>query len=206
MLERLWRNVIFTDESKFNLYGPDGTKRCWRRPGSLLRDHHVRKVVKFGGGSVMVWGAITYRGVGKLIFIDQKMDSELYVSILRSGLRATIEMHGFNLADVIFQQDNDPKHVSAYTKTFLRRLLDAGMRLLRWPSCSPDMNIIEHVWDDVDRRVRLALPEKTTIANLKAVIEREWYATDPAYIRSLYDSIPRRIDALFRAKGGYTKY
>lgn len=75
--ESFWENVIFTDESKFNLHGPDGTKRGWRRPGSQLLEHHVRKVVKFGGGSIMVWGAITYHGVGRLVFIHQKIDSQV---------------------------------------------------------------------------------------------------------------------------------
>lgn len=206
MPESFWKNVIFSDESKFNPHGPDGIKRIWRRPGSLLLGHHVRKVVKFGGGSVMVWGAITYRGVGRLVLIEQKMNSEVYVEVLRSGLRRTIEMYNRDLADVIFQQDNDPKHVSKYTMKFLGQLCNARMRLLKWPSCSPDMNIIEHVWDDVNKRVRESLPAEPNIDILIEKLGKEWHSTDPAYIRRLYESIPRRIDALFKAKGGYTKY
>jgi Transposase len=51
-----WKNVMFTDESEFNLYGPDGKKRVWRRPGSILLNHDIKETVKYGGGSVMVWG------------------------------------------------------------------------------------------------------------------------------------------------------
>ena len=181
-----WNDVIFTDESKYNLHGPDGTKRVWRYPGSPILDHHVRKVVKFGGGSVMVWGAITHSGVGKLVFIEEKMNSELYVDILRSGLRGTIELYGYDLDQIIFQQDNDPKHLSNYTRSFLSQLCSFGMRILRWPSCSPDMNIIEHVWDDVDKRVRQSLPQTPNMNDLKSIIEEEWYKTDPVYIKASY--------------------
>lgn len=190
----------------YNLYGPDDVKLIWRRSKGQLLDHHARKVVKFGGGSVMVWGAITSRGVGKLVFIDTKMNSELYVDILRSGLRGTIEMHGFKLDEVIFQQDNGPKHVSNHTKNFLAPLCSAGMCILKWPSNTADMSIIEHVWDDVDKRVRQSLPAQPSIADLKGTIEREWYATRPAYIKRLFESLPRRFNSLFKAKGGYTKY
>jgi len=47
--ENYWQDVIFTDESKYNLCGPDGNKRAWRYPGSLLQGHHIRPVLKFGG-------------------------------------------------------------------------------------------------------------------------------------------------------------
>lgn len=48
--ENFWNHVMFTDESKFNLYAPDGYHSVWRRPGSHSLDHHFRQTVKFGGG------------------------------------------------------------------------------------------------------------------------------------------------------------
>ena len=146
-----WKNVMFTDESKFNLYGPDGNKRVWRRPGSTLQDHHIRKVIKFGGGNMMVWGAICHNGVGKLVFVNGKMDSEQYQSILRVGYDTSINMHGIDGSNLIFQQDNDPKHTSKSTRSWMDM---NGFNVLEWPSNSPDMNPIEHVWNDVDMRVR----------------------------------------------------
>ncbi|KAI5152574.1 hypothetical protein ENBRE01_2930 [Enteropsectra breve] len=58
-----WQIVVFTDETKFNLFGPDGPQRVWRLPGKPSLSHQFRQVVKFSGGSVMAWGAITYWGV-----------------------------------------------------------------------------------------------------------------------------------------------
>jgi len=47
--QETWDGIIFTDESKYNLYGPDGNKFVWRFPSNPTLDHHVRQVVKFGG-------------------------------------------------------------------------------------------------------------------------------------------------------------
>jgi transposase len=59
-----WKQVIWSDESKFTLYGSDRRKYCWKKPGEMLRSHHVQPTVKYGGGSIMVWGCITPQGIG----------------------------------------------------------------------------------------------------------------------------------------------
>jgi hypothetical protein len=101
----------------------------------MLRDCHISPQVKFGGGSVMVWGSITYSGVEALIFIESRMNSEMFINILRSGLALTLEMHALNFDDVILQQDNDPKHTSIQTRRYLEA---SNIRVLPWPSCSSD--------------------------------------------------------------------
>ncbi|TFK29620.1 hypothetical protein FA15DRAFT_547227, partial [Coprinopsis marcescibilis] len=70
----------------------------------------------------------------------------------------------------------------------------------------PDQNIIEHAWDEVDRQIRRREVQPRNIEELWVALQEEWAGLDIAYIRRLYDSIPRRIDALFEAKGAYTKY
>lgn len=50
---RQWTNVLFTDESRFNLYGNDRRSLVWRRRGERFRQNFVRPVVAYGGGSVM---------------------------------------------------------------------------------------------------------------------------------------------------------
>ena len=49
-------NVMWSDESRFNLYNPDGGNFVRRPPGKRYDQKYVRSTVKFGGGSIMVWG------------------------------------------------------------------------------------------------------------------------------------------------------
>ncbi|KIK76251.1 hypothetical protein PAXRUDRAFT_48049, partial [Paxillus rubicundulus Ve08.2h10] len=62
-----------------------------------LTSREVKGTVKFGGGSLMVWGCIWWNG---------------YVAILEGGLLQSMEDSGIPADEVIFQQDNDPKHAS----------------------------------------------------------------------------------------------
>ncbi len=58
-----WNHVLWSDETKINLFGSAGVKRVWRQPGEEYKDKCVLPTVKYGGGSVMVWGcmsAVTY--------------------------------------------------------------------------------------------------------------------------------------------------
>lgn len=68
--ENFWKNVVFSDESKFNLFGCDGKQKIWRKKNQELLDKNLVPTVKHGGGSVMVWGCMSAAGVGKLVFIE----------------------------------------------------------------------------------------------------------------------------------------
>ena len=48
------KNVIFTDESKFNIFGSDGRVNVWRKPNQEMDAKHLRPTVKRGAGHVMV--------------------------------------------------------------------------------------------------------------------------------------------------------
>ena len=68
------------------------------------------------------------------------------------------------------------------------------------------MNIIEHVWAYLKRQISLSGEKPKTRADLSILVKRTWESIPLWYIRKLYESIPRRIDALIAAKGGFTKY
>ncbi len=53
-----WKHLLWSDETKINLFGSDGVKRVWRQPGEEYKDS-VLPTVKHGGGSVMVWGCMS---------------------------------------------------------------------------------------------------------------------------------------------------
>lgn len=55
-----WRTVLFSDESRFQLYRADGRLRVWRRDGERYADANVLRRVAHGGASVMVWTTHTF--------------------------------------------------------------------------------------------------------------------------------------------------
>ncbi|KAG1037751.1 hypothetical protein G6F43_012798 [Rhizopus delemar] len=59
-----WRQVVFSDETKINVWGSDGCKYYWRRPGDPLQPHHLDFTVKHEAGKLMMWGCITSEGPG----------------------------------------------------------------------------------------------------------------------------------------------
>ncbi|KLO06465.1 hypothetical protein SCHPADRAFT_838046 [Schizopora paradoxa] len=68
------------------------------------------------------------------------------------------------------------------------------------------MNIIEHVWDHLDRLVRSRDPLPKNKQEFWDALQEEWYGISLDYIENLYASLPRRVEALRKAKGEYTKY
>ena len=107
-----WKNVVFSDENNINILGSDGVKYYWIRPGDKLQSHHLDLTVRHGGGSLMIWGCMTYRGIGYGCHIQEIMDSAVYIDILNTTFKDSLEYWGYKLDEIIFQHDNDPKHTS----------------------------------------------------------------------------------------------
>ena len=146
--------MLFSDESKFKLFKSDGCQYALFRPGQAYDDQFVKKTIEHGGGKVMVWGCITGQGMGRLHKIEKIIQAPDYVKIIEDQFLGTLKdlkMCRTGNSGVIFQQDNDPKHTSKLARQWFRT---HKVNQLSWPPSSPDMNIIEHVWDQLDRLIR----------------------------------------------------
>lgn len=58
------RTIIYSDESKFNLFGSDGHHWCRREPHEVFEEWCLNLTVKHEGGKLMVWGCISWNSVG----------------------------------------------------------------------------------------------------------------------------------------------
>ena len=122
----------------------------WKKKGEPLQNKEVQGTVKFGGGSLMVWGCMGWNGVGILAEVEGRMDAEQYVSILEDNLLSSMENSGIPKESIIFQQDNDPKHSSKRAQNWFET---QGIRLFDWPAQSPVLSPYEHLWQHLKKRL-----------------------------------------------------
>lgn len=198
-----WMRVIWSDESKVNRFGSDGTKWGWKKPNSNMKTHHVHQTVKHGGGSLMIWGCMSVHGVGNLEIIDGALNAEYYCRILGSNLASSISKYGDDLNNFIFQHDNDPKHTSRLAKNWL---LDNSIEVLDWPAQSPDLNPIEHLWFYLKNKLSDYEESPASMHGLRSRLIQEWQEIPKEVCVNLIKSMPKRISAVLKSRGGYTKY
>lgn len=198
-----WKRVIWSDETKINRIGSDGQEYVWKKKGEGLISREVKGTVKFGGGSLMVWGCIGWNGVGVLNEVEGRMDAEQYVAILEEGLLQSMEESGIPEDDIIFQQDNDPKHTSKRAQKWFE---EQDIKLLDWPAQSPDLNPIEHTWNHLKRSLSGYESAPTGVHQLWERVVVEWGKISVEECQKWIESMPRRVEAVIKAKGAHTKY
>jgi transposase len=197
-----WKRVIWSDETKINRLGSDGKEYIWKKKGEGLIPREVQGTVKFGGGNIMVWGCMGWEGVGELAEIEGRMDADQYVAILEDHLLPIMEESGVS-EEVIFQQDNDPKHTSKKAKKWFE---DHAITLLDWPAQSPDLNPIEHLWHHIKKELTKYPTQQKGVWEVWERVAEVWNKIEPEVCQNLIESMPRRIQAVIKAKGGNTKY
>ncbi len=141
-------------------------------------------------------------GVGptnKLCFLKTNITAPVYQEILEHFMLSFADQL-FKDADFIFQQDLAPAHTAKSTKSWLN---DHGVGVLDWAANSPDLNI-ENLWVIVKRKMRNKRPKNAD--ELKATVKETWASIPPQQCHKLITSMPRRIEAVIKAKGAPTKY
>ena len=104
------RKVIFSDESNFQLFPTPGRLMVRRRPGEAYKPQCLPPIVKFGGGSVMIWGCFSKAGIGQICLSVKdawiKPGTKLY---WKKTCFLLLWQCSPTLRSVFFQQDNSPE-------------------------------------------------------------------------------------------------
>ena len=142
-----WRTVLFSYESRFSLDFADRCRRVWRRRNERYVRCCTAEHDRYGGGSVMVWGAVSWNHKSDLVVIDGNLKAQRYVNeILRPNVLPLVRRY-----NLIFQQDNARPHTARISTDFIN---NQNIWNLPWPARSPDLSPIEHVCDILGRNVR----------------------------------------------------
>lgn len=155
----------------------------------------------FKGGGVMTWAAISAQGRVKLCFVSKKMNGAEYRYVIRRGLMPFI--HRNRAKNFTYQQDGAPCHRARRT---IKWISDRGVPVLEWPSCSPDINIIENVWGFMVRKIYEGNKCFDNVADLKVAIIDAWHKVDQTLLDNLYLSMDTRVFNVIRQNGAPIDY
>ncbi len=191
-----WSKVLFSDESKFCISFGNQGPRVWRKGGEAHSPSCLKSSVKFPQ-SVMICGAMSSAGVGPLCFLKTNVTAPVYQEMLEHFMLPSADQL-FKDADFIVQQDLAPAHTAKSTKSWLN---DHGVGVLDWPANSPNPNPIENLWGIVKRKMR---NKKCRWA--EGHCQRNLGFIPPQQCHKLITSMPRRIEAVIKAKEALTKY
>lgn len=203
-----YKRIVWSDETKINRFNSDGLQWVYVDANNNQIADRVQPKTKFGGGGIMVWGCMTWAGVGKLTKIDGTMNALQYTQILESSLMPTLDALSIlpefpDKENLIFQQDNDPKHTANLTKSWFA---NHGIKPMEWPANSPDLNPIEHLWSILKRKLAEYEEAPKGCLELWERAKREWSKISPETCQNLIRSMPSRLEAVKKAKGRQTKY
>lgn len=197
-----WQYIIWSDESRYNLYHNDGRQRVWRQPKEKYDVDCLVPTFKHGGGSIMVWGCFVNDLIGPLVIVEGKMTGKSYQDLLEKHLLPFLHSME-DPALYTFQDDNAAIHTA---RTVINWKEENSISSIPWPAQSPDLNPIEHVWDHLERAVHKRKPFPKTINELKDALKDEWNKIGKDYLQNLVQSIPRRVKMVIEKEGKPTEY
>ena len=148
----------------------------------------------------MLWECFAAGGTGALHKIDGNMRKENDGDILKQHLKTSIRKLKL-CCKLVFQIDNDPKHTSKVVEKWLK---DNKVKVLEWPSQSPDLNRIEHLWEELKKRVQARRP--TNLTTLHQLCQEEWAKIHPTYCGKLVEGYQKHLTQVKQFKDNATKY
>ena len=118
--EEAWEKVMWSDETKIELFGINSTRHVWRKRNAEYNPKNTIPTVKHGSGNLMLWGCFSAKGIARLHRIEGRMNGAMYRKILGDNLLPSVRALKMGCGWV-FQHDNDSKHTAKSTKEWLKK-------------------------------------------------------------------------------------
>jgi len=140
-----WNRILWSDETWVRSFRHRKTY-VTRKPGEELDDTCIVEKARRPGGW-MFWGCFHSNIKGPYVFWEKEwgtINKETYMERIMPIVDGWNRIHSdpFSEPELIFMQDNAPGHAARET---IQDLLDRGVRIMKWPAFSPDLNLIENV-------------------------------------------------------------
>ena len=172
----------------------------YRRRGERYSDVCVEESDRFGGGSVMVWAVISHNHKTQLVIVRGTLNAQRYQDNI---LRAVVVPFMRANPQMTLMQDNSTCQSARATRAFLAA---NNINVMDLTSRSPDCNPIEHLWDELYRRVKKQPNPPRTVQELEQSLVNQWAGIPQNFIQRYTGSMRRRCQAGLNANGGHTRY
>jgi transposase len=137
------------------------------------------------------------------VIVEGNLNADGYIGILRDHLIPFLPDFLDEKDAPIFQDDNAAIHRSSKVREWKQ---SQGIQSLPWVAQSPDLNPIEHLWDELERSIRGRGSNIKNIKDLNNSLIEEWNGIQLPVVRNLVESMRHRISAVIKSKGLPTKY
>lgn len=209
-----WRKVFFCNECSVEQGTGHAPEWCFRTPGASKWENKNLQTHRLGKGvRCMVWGGFSVqKGVSKLILLERDPTSKRNGYTARSYLKVMEYAIPKCLTKTMwFLQDNAPIHKAKIIQDFLNR---KRVKILEHPPYSPDLNPDEYLWFPLKAKLQELAPhielmngnEDTIEAELRHWLPIAWEQLDKPDLKKLADSMPKRLQAVYEARGYQTMY
>ena len=174
-----WESVIWTDESMFKLGKGAPGVNVIRLPGKGLEARHKVGCLKFGAGSLMMWGCFHAKSLGPIVLLHGILNQDKYVDLLANKAIPWLESQCYVFdQDFIYQEDGAPIHTGQYAKWYKKTMVEG---FDTWPPNSPDLNPIEHIWGYLKLRVNKRTINVTNAVQFKSIVKDKWQDMSNTY-------------------------
>ncbi|XP_034477909.1 uncharacterized protein LOC117784319 [Drosophila innubila] len=194
--EEHWRRVIFHDERRFNLDGPDGFSYYFHD----LRNYERKLSQRPRGNSVYIYLMICVGGPIHLEVSSAKQRPESCIEAIMRERPNIVSKLGGN-TEFVLQDHNWMSHALPTAQELLNV---EGFKTQKWPTIAHDLNIMENIWGWLIREVFDGGRKFSRKDDLIFRIKEAWSRLPHDLITNLYSTLPERITELYYTQGVYT--